>query len=141
MIKTIDIAWLGGLLEGEGCFMLARRRHPAISLAMTSEDTVIRASVLMKTKASQNKTMWRMQVNGIYAIQWMMTLYPFLGRRRKSTITEIIRYWKNNRYRAPSGMRFMATCHPDEVVHSFGLCNTCYENQRLGRKRLLKKVG
>ena len=147
MIKIIDIAWLAGLLEGEGCFLVIRGSYPAISLGMTDEDIIVRASIMLGTKVSHSGNMYTTQVSGLRAIPWMMTLYTFLGKRRREKVAKIIRLWKSTtQHRAPRGMRFMSKCHPDRVVHSLGLCKTCYESRRLQRSKwkkeqLLKKVG
>ena len=130
MIKTTEIAWLGGLLEGEGYFLLNRERYPQIGLGMTDEDVVVKAAALMKTRVCRNGNMYRTQVNGARAIKWMMILLPFLCKRRRERIASIIKVWKNVVYlRAPPGMRIMASCHSDRVVVGFGLCNSCYARQ------------
>ena len=49
MRSTLDLAWLGGLLEGEGSFML-RNGSPVIALQTTDRDVLHRAASLMDTK-------------------------------------------------------------------------------------------
>ncbi len=46
MMSLKDLAWLGGLLEGEGCFMIPKG-SPRIALAMSDKDVVQRAARLM----------------------------------------------------------------------------------------------
>ena len=146
-IKTIDIAWLAGLLEGEGCFLVIRGKYPAIAVGMTDEDIIRRVAVMLKTEVSHSGNMYTTQISGFCAIPWMMTLYTLLGKRRREKIAKMIQLWKNTtQHRAPRGMRFMATCHPDKVVHALSLCHTCYEGYRLQKSKwkkeqLLKKVG
>lgn len=53
--SDIEIAWMAGLLEGEGCFTAeggqrARFRYPRITLGMTDRDVVERASVLFDAR-------------------------------------------------------------------------------------------
>ena len=141
MIKVTDIHWLAGLLEGEGCFYLEKRRHPGISLQMGDEDIVVRAAALMKSKVNHYRNMWTTRVYGTYAIQWMMILYSCLGERRKEMITRVIQVWKENTYSAQRGMNPMATCHPDRPFYAFGLCSVCYQKRRHEKKQLLRKVG
>jgi hypothetical protein len=43
-----DLAWLAGLLEGEGCFHFTRTAYVVIS--MTDEDIIERAASLMNSK-------------------------------------------------------------------------------------------
>ena len=140
-IEVKDVAWLAGLLEGEGCFSLKKEKYPRISLGMTDEDVVIRAASLIKVRVYHHKNVWSFHVHGAYAIQWMMTLYPFFGKRRKEMVVSIIKFWKEYTYsRSSNGIHAMAKCHPDRVLVGFGMCNICY--QRYWKKeQLLKKVG
>jgi hypothetical protein len=74
---------------------------------------------------------------GTDAIGWMMTVYSFMGERRREKIRSIIAQWKASPRipRAPAGKRFMATCHPNRERRARGLCFTCYmEKWRLARK-------
>jgi hypothetical protein len=105
MISTLDIAWLAGLLEGEGCFTADKRLTIRISVAMTDLDVIERARKLMKCTCKiqeyspgackRNKTLYRVLLNGTPAAQWAMTLYPFMGVRRQTKIRELIADWKS----------------------------------------------
>jgi len=97
-----DIAWLAGILEGEGLFRF--ETSPRITLKMTDEDTVSRARDLMCSDAKifvyqpsgrAKKTAYVFHIHGNLAIQWMMTIYSLMGRRRKEKIREIFTAWKN----------------------------------------------
>ena len=68
MVKIIDIAWLAGLLEGEGCFRLDKGKYPIIRLGMGDEDVVVRAASLMKTRVLHCRNMWTTTVAGAYSI-------------------------------------------------------------------------
>ncbi|KKK84081.1 hypothetical protein LCGC14_2786950 [marine sediment metagenome] len=141
-MKLTDIAWLAGLLEGEGCFRLNRGKYPTITLSMCDGDIVVRAATLMGAKINRSGNLWLAHINGAYAIQWMMTLYLFLGKRRREAVTEVIKFWKEYTYsHGSNGIRTMAKCHPDRVVAAFGLCHSCYMKQRRKEKRLLRMVG
>ncbi|KKM86268.1 hypothetical protein LCGC14_1280670 [marine sediment metagenome] len=144
MVKLKDIAWLGGLLEGEGCFGFSEKKYPNISVGMTAEDTITKVADMWDVRIHKSRNCWKTQINGAYAISWMMTLYPFLGRCRKDTITEIIKFWRNfSHIRAHNGLQrtyIMATCHPDRVSVGFGLCSSCYMKEYRKRKRLLKVI-
>lgn len=148
MRTTKDLAWLGGLLEGEASFMI-RKGCPKIALQMTDLDTMERAAVILgvpvgsyvrkpKGKATY-LPVWHLAVHGTRAISWMMTLYQFLGGRRQAKICSIIEEWRTSRMvpRAPHGQRFMAICHPDRPRAADMLCNSCY----MRRRRLRRKVG
>ena len=137
MIKMKDIAWLGGLLEGEGSFMLPRGKYPLIRLNMTDGDTVERAAIIMKSRVTRCKNQWVVQLNGVVAIQWMMTLYPFLNKNRRNRISTIVRYWRSHNFgQAANRCRSMAACHPDKFLEGFGLCRSCYMRWRKHRDRL-----
>ncbi|KKL50069.1 hypothetical protein LCGC14_2309220 [marine sediment metagenome] len=98
MIKTIDIAWLGGLLEAEGWFgFTSVDKYPAISIAMTDEDIIVRVSDMWNTRVTRNRNKKVTKVNGSRAIMWMMTLFPFFGRHRKDAIIEVIKGWRGYR--------------------------------------------
>ena len=138
IMKVRDLGWLAGLLEGEGCFRLNRGKYPVIALAMTDEDVVVKAAILMKVVVYHYRNEYRIQVYGIHAIGWMMTLYSLLCSRRKSKVAGIIKFWGEHLYTRE--IRYMAKCHPDKVMHSLGLCKTCYGKQWRG-KQLLRRVG
>lgn len=106
MISSIKIAWIAGILEGEGCFGLQNHgKTPNITLRMTDYDTVYKARMILGggSKISQQsypemnwKTSYSCIVIGKRAIEWMMTIYKFMGKRRKEKIKEIINVWKSN---------------------------------------------
>ena len=142
MIKRDDIIWLGGLLEGEGCFHLNRGKYPVISVGMTAEDTITKVADMWGNKVSRRRNMYIVQVCGGYAIGWMMTLYPFLGSCRKKRIREIIEVWRKATYAyGLNWIRAMAKCHPDRKAHAFDLCKPCYQRQWYEKKQLLEMVG
>lgn len=101
MIKTIDIGWVAGLLEGEGHFNIDE--SPAIHLQMCDLDiiekfkriTKISSGISVRLKKNEkHNTAYRVIISGSLAIQWMMTIYPLMGDRRKERIRKIIRLWK-----------------------------------------------
>jgi len=144
MITVKELAWLGGLLEGEASFMLRNGCHK-IALQMTDLDVVQRAAAILgvpvgaysrqpKGKATY-LPVWHLAVHGIKAIAWMMTLYTLMGERRKAKILEVLDHWKASKSapRASRGTRLMAVCHPDRPRAAHMLCNTCW--MREYRKR------
>ena len=102
MISVKDIAWLAGLLEGEGCFRSVGN-CPTIKLSMTDRDTVVRAAGLLglthiATVIHKNPTYkdaWVIAANGRTAAGWMMTIWPLMGARRQEKITEMLKCWKS----------------------------------------------
>ena len=111
MVTVKDIAWMAGLLEGEGCFHLLNKKYPAISLMMTDYDVLLRAKktwrhnkiygpIVRKTKnGTYQKPIWQLRITGPKAIGWMMTVYSFLGTRRKEAIENCLSTWQSNTYR------------------------------------------
>ena len=96
-MEIVDLAWLAGILEGEGSFLKAPPSDPGrprISLQMTDEDVVARAAVLLGVKYSSSKDRkrptWKptfqLQVKGKRAAGLMRELYPQMGQRRRSQI-------------------------------------------------------
>jgi DNA-binding transcriptional regulator YiaG len=92
-----DLAWLAGLLEGEGSFLKAppsSPNSPRISLEMTDKDVVERAASLMGSKAVKRinlrnphwKQTYRVIIKGSRAVKLMRVLYPQMGARRRTQI-------------------------------------------------------
>jgi hypothetical protein len=101
--NPIDVAWLAGLLEGEGSFFVQkrpdRRRDQArVYLAMTDEDVVRRAASLMGAPSVQRRVRredhWKDQyvavVTGSKATAVMRSILPHLGERRAARVREIL---------------------------------------------------
>lgn len=105
-LRIKEIAWIAGLLEGEGCFLSPKGRYcsPIIQLIMTDKDVMIKAAKILGTKkvikckqdtrGKNPKQLYRTNVYGSRAIQWMMTLYTLLGERRQMKVREIIEAFK-----------------------------------------------
>ena len=106
-----DLKWLAGLLEGEGCFTAIsqgtgmRPKHPVILLTMSDKDVVQKAARLLDgrkvskmytptMKSRGAKPCWRAQVTCTRAVDWMKKLYPFMGKRRKTRIRQLVAMWK-----------------------------------------------
>lgn len=103
MITIKEIAWIAGLLEGEGCFGIYNN-CPTVQVNMTDLDVIERARLILdierrnkvraQLRENVRKTMYCLNVSGDVAIQWMMTVYSLMGIRRKTKIREIIAKWK-----------------------------------------------
>ena len=103
-----DIAWLAGILEGEGCFQLHRNsggRSPVarLQLKMTDLDVVQRAAQIMcsedKVKEiprpdsfkEHYKTQYLCVVYGQTAKDVMRAILPYMGERRSEKIREVLK--------------------------------------------------
>ena len=108
MPSTKDIAWVAGMLEGEGCFFVSNNRCLAsatIAVMSTDYDIILRLrSVTGTTNFVQTirrntkywKTCYKLLISGNKAIQWMMTIYPLMGIRRQEKIAYLLGRWKSS---------------------------------------------
>lgn len=105
-ILLLDIAWLAGLLEGEGSFHISTKRGKPSSLLvvvqMTDGDIIERVAQLFnrpmhgpyKRRNPSYKPFYSTSISASSAASWMMTLYPFLGQRRREKIKELLHFWR-----------------------------------------------
>ncbi len=100
-MEATDLAWLAGLLEGEGCFRehpTTAGRYPCIQLKMTDRDVVERAAALMggnaivpvQPKRPGSKEAYRTTVVGSRAVALMEELLPLMGRRRSAKVRDLL---------------------------------------------------
>ena len=108
-MHELDLYWLAGLLEGEGCFGTTVNhkrykgeeygiyRYPEISLGMTDGDIVDRVAELFETKvwiqkprSDKHQTVYRTALTGSRAKALMEKLYPLMGERRSRKIQQIL---------------------------------------------------
>ena len=94
MITVKDIAWLAGLLEGEGTFFARDHRGGShrVVIASTDKDVVERSASLMgnpkvypsiyKNRPKHWKPLYRCGIEGRPAAALMMTIYPLMGKKR-----------------------------------------------------------
>jgi len=110
-MTTAELAWLAGLLEGEGCFRVREDQRkrvrnylvPRVFMNQTDEDVVRRAAKLAGVgrvygpyrnggngHQSHYKPVWQFMVEGPDALWLMEQLYPYMGQRRQAKIDEIL---------------------------------------------------
>lgn len=94
-MTDVELAWLAGLFEGEGCFYF--RTTPIAVLQMTDEDVVRKASVLLRRKLRttakplpSGKIVYQTETTGTDAIGLMESLLPYMGIRRTAKIKEVL---------------------------------------------------
>ena len=155
MVTTKEIAWLAGIIEGEGCISLhpARGpRFPTLHVTMADRDVIERVTTLLRLATGRtysrevgepikidrrrrkptHRDLYTTRIYGNRVVQWLMTIYPLLGVRRRTKAAEVIRTW----YRAPySALRRRPHCHPFRVHKSSDLCAVCYERQLRARRK------
>lgn len=104
MVST-DAAWLAGLLEGEGSFLVYKTKgnsYPRVQLNMTDLDVVENAAALMGGNSVQVhragddrlKRAWSTKVTGKRALALMEEIRPWMGIRRGSKIDELLAQFK-----------------------------------------------
>jgi hypothetical protein len=96
----IDIAWLAGLFEGEGTVSI-NGRSLTVRIGMTDNDVIGRAAELMRAKIyvrrrdrTHYKPVWTAQTKGAVAAGVIMTLYPWLGIRRREQARVALAAWR-----------------------------------------------
>jgi hypothetical protein len=107
--KIADIAWLAGILEGEGSFWADKNRktinrirymNPQIAVEMADKDIIDRVasmlgnSVQSRQRDPSKKRLYNTRVGGRKAVAWMLTLFTLLGQRRRAKIAEIMKEWR-----------------------------------------------
>lgn len=108
-MSPFDVAWLAGLLEGEGHFGLTTTtadtkkygrktyQYPKVQLQMTDLDVVERAAALMECAVlgpyqyfEHKKPFWNAHVGkSERALSVMRAVYPQMSLRRRARIREI----------------------------------------------------
>ncbi|GGJ45308.1 LAGLIDADG family homing endonuclease [Deinococcus roseus] len=100
-LTEIEIAWLAGLLEGEGSFMEAppsSPNSPRLVVSMTDLDVIEKVASLFGTRYIKNdrrnperwKTCYVVKLSGTPAMQMMKLVHPHMGERRRKKIEEIL---------------------------------------------------
>lgn len=125
-----DIAWLAGIIEGEGWFCM-QNNSPTLGLNMSDFDVVHRAADIMGAKTRTDnpgrragyKRQLRITVCGSQAAAWCMTLYPLMGVRRRAKMREVIAAWKTTRL---YGTPITACEHTDRPHYAKGRCKLCH---------------
>ena len=108
MRKIADMAWLAGILEGEGAFAVDKGRV-RFTLHMTDQDIIMRAAQIIglppkriwavPPTGSRRKTAYGINVCGNQAASWLLTLYSWFGQRRRTQARQQLDVWKANRTR------------------------------------------
>lgn len=96
--SDVQLAWLAGLLEGEGSFNIACKKYPVgISLSMTDKDIIETVAKWWgvsynspKARQDHHKQVYKCSLRGQPAVDLMKLLLPYMGSRRSSKIVEAI---------------------------------------------------
>jgi hypothetical protein len=129
------VAWLAGLLEGEGTFTTTRDRYlvyPKIVVKMTDEAVIAKASKIIGApavwRAEPRDPRWNVNfvaaVTGRGAARWMRELRPFMGLRRTAAIDAALAAYHPIRLTEPPAICVVSGCAAPH--RSRGLCQTHY---------------
>ena len=146
-MTSLDVAWLAGLLEGEGTFFRPRRYGTLrVVLGMTDRDIVERAASLVgrpsvyeakrKNKKPHHKTQYWWMLTGHSAAAVMMTIYSFMGERRRTKIQQLLEEWRSTPYK--KRINPVTLCeHKARRHYAHGFCKSCYDKSRSHRGQVL----
>lgn len=97
-----ELAWLAGLLEGEGSFGVYASML-TVTLVMTDKDVVVRVADIFGTAvaplsstALSHKTAYATRVRGSRAALFLELILPMMGNRRRETISEALALYKES---------------------------------------------
>lgn len=108
-MKTHEIYWLAGILDGEGSFTIDFRnerskKYPSIrvNVGMTDEDTIFKlqeitgVGYISSSFLPSGKEIYQWQIakqQDVAAL--IMTIYPLMSKRRKQRIEELLFIWRS----------------------------------------------
>jgi len=132
---TPTVAWLAGLLEGEGTFTAKAGRGSwvTISVEMCDRATVVRAAAMLGASAIWRdandidrgwKPTYITKVSGNQARPWMATVRSLMGHRRQAAIDRALASWTPMRLWPVPTVCVVADCGRPHRAR--GLCHTHY---------------
>jgi hypothetical protein len=141
------VAWLAGLLEGEGSFLsarLGRYCYPRVQMTMCDRFVLERAMSLMPSShlyAVRNdrgiargwSQSWIVTVNGPPAAAVMSAVLRWMGSRRTSAINRSLSAWRPIRTAPRRSSCIVPGCPRPHAAR--GLCNTHYMSWSRDRAR------
>lgn len=99
MARRLDIAWAGGLFEGEGsASIVSGSRQPSLQLVTTDEDVIVRFAEIVGRgtvryyERQENKDIWQWSVQSKADVLHVANLLtPYLGQRRTMQMAKVRR--------------------------------------------------
>lgn len=139
MIRTVDLYWAAGFLEGEGCFYSDSQRnsHSRVTASQVQREPLDRLVLLFgghvrgphkNSTGRTNQPIHDWTVSGAVARGIMMTLYAMMSPRRKEQIRDSLAIWLAAPERIADRRRRATHCrngHPYAGNH--------YQMRRAGR--------
>jgi hypothetical protein len=103
-ISVENLFWLAGLLEGEGSFIFTGG-SPRITMATVDLDVAQKVHSLLSCTSNITedrtvtlKNIYKINLQGAIAIDWMKFLSPLMSIRRREKIREVVEEY--NKYKA-----------------------------------------
>jgi hypothetical protein len=102
---TPEIAWLAGILEGEGNFTWHKtvrdKGRPRIQISMGDKDIIERVAKMFGANVcgpygpytTQKEPYWYTHCSADKAERWMKEVRPLMGARRQGRIDELLAKW------------------------------------------------
>jgi hypothetical protein len=130
-----EVAWLAGLLEGEGTFAASGKggnTYPVVSVQMCDLSVVRRASAILGAASLREhrpenegwSTVYVATISGARAADWMRRLRPFMGIRRTAAIDNALANYGPIRLTTPPPTCVVPGCARPH--RSRGLCHKHY---------------
>lgn len=110
MVSIKDIAWIAGLFEGEASFYTYTKKrnkgastsYPEFTIQSVDSDIIQRVAKIMNVVyisnvvpyGSTKQHSFKLRRCGSKAIEWMMTIYSLMGKRRQAKLKQVIIAWK-----------------------------------------------
>lgn len=122
MISDIEVAWLAGLYEGEGC-LTRQGAHWTLTIAMVDEDVIRRAHSItgvgrLHAPTASAPKLWRWCVSRrADLVPLVLLLLPHLGERRAGRAREFLA-WHERGPRLPGELPPVLTSriHADMLI-------------------------
>lgn len=113
-----DIAWVAGIIEGEGTIIASTGayrkntkhvvRQFRLAIEMTDLDVLQRAKEVLGPRCTlrqrkppsvnpNHRDRFILCLTGSELAGWLMTIYPFMGQRRRARIRLALNLWKQMR--------------------------------------------
>lgn len=158
-VRAEEMAWLAGLLEGEGSFMVgppSSPRRPTLQMSMTDRDVVARAASIigcnvmtLRAREVHWQEAYGLRVRGAGAVNWMRALRPYLGERRTAQVDRALASYDprpTSKLTAEDAAEALGRLRDGETVaqvaERFSVSIWCIYDLRLGRThRDLKRPG
>lgn len=114
-MRDLDAAWVAGILEGEGSFVVQLRKKAghldsfvaSVRVSMTDKDIVDRVAALVgrpelvrpePARSPTRKPMWRLQLTKQDEVYSLLTdIRPWMGTRRTERIDQLLAHLETRR--------------------------------------------